>query len=789
MKLANNRLRTRYWIEADNGKVLVDSFKLFSKKKIGPFISVVTDDNDEYLITSDTVFKGYSHVECINQLCYVVTNIIGNIARSSTYDMEGNIISHDMQVFVQKNDGLLTAKSKGKYGFVDTNLNWVIEPMFLAIITRFRNGVAVVKTDDKTIDTCVAINKKGEIIGKEIKYEKIQKAFGDYLFAVDINNLKGVYDYVGNEVETEPLEIKIDLETPTAPTIDLEGEVGEDGWYKSNVKVRIIPGTDNISGVEKTTYKILGDNATDEAEGLEYTLEKNGTSTIIATTYDKAGNATSTTEEIKIDASEPPAAKITIINGEKNHVDNDWYKTPVRLKIDVEDEGYISGRGISSYKITGDSAVQLTRFEGNTIELPQINTNGEHIVTVITSTKAGKINTIEYPVKIDMDAPNSPDVSIVGVSGSSGWYTKDDVKVTVNSVEDIGKSDVLRMTYTITKNGETSVENEIRVGGTIPFNEEGEHTLYIYSIDNALNRRQSAPIPINIDTTDPTPAEFDIDGKMGDNSWYKEENVVINHTPASDNVSGIQSVILSHRDITQNTLGTEITLITKDIAGNSVTKTKTIKLDKNAPTEPIINIDKDPVGIDELFGIQTYNEGVTIMVTPGDDTKSNIESGIYRNTLEITTDNGETVLLKEIEGSTYDITEDGDYTIIARAYDKAGNVTEVTKNISIRTSKPLTPKIRSINGTVIGDASTKEVTGGKEIQLQVDNLTVGNDVEIILINQTTNEKIIINTQAPSNKILNIELDKKGTYSVKLTQTNMYEVESNESEGFYLYTYQ
>lgn len=200
MKLANNRLRTRYWIEADNGKVLVDSFKLFSKKKIGPFISVVTDDNDEYLITSDTVFKGYSHVECINQLCYVVTNIIGNIARSSTYDMEGNIISHDMQVFVQKNDGLLTAKSKGKYGFVDTNLNWVIEPMFLAIITRFRNGIAVVKTDDKTIDTCVAINKKGEIIGKEIKYEKIQKAFGDYLFSVEINNLKGVYDYVGNEI-------------------------------------------------------------------------------------------------------------------------------------------------------------------------------------------------------------------------------------------------------------------------------------------------------------------------------------------------------------------------------------------------------------------------------------------------------------------------------------------------------------------------------------------------------------------------------------------------------------
>lgn len=592
------------------------------------------------------------------------------------------------------------------------------------------------------------------------------------------------YDYVGNVVTTESLEIKIDTELPTEPKIEVSGTQGKNGWYKSDVEIKIIPGTDSISGVDKTTYRIIGANAVDETEGTSYKITKSGQSTIIATTYDKAGNRTEKSVVINMDKSVPPDALITVIDGEKNHINNDWYHTDVTLEITVAADASVSGLGVSSYKVTGDSEVKLTSFEGNKKEIT-FNSNGTHNLTVYTYTQAGNYKETKYTVKIDKNAPKAPTINVNGTPGENGWHTSN-VEVTVTTNDDVGPSGENMMTYTITKNGVTTIETEIKNNGKINFNEEGEYTLKVYSRDNALNKIEITK-EIKIDKTNPTPADFIIYGTKGKEEWYVSD-VYLDHKGSQDLVSGVQSVTLSTNELTKNTTGTKVTLTTKDNAGHSVTKEITIKIDKSYPNAPVINLSEEPTG-SGLVGTMLYNKDITITITPGIDNFIEGIDNLEKNTLEVTTKNGSVVLLAETETNTFKITQEGIITVTARAYDKAGNVTTASQVIWINKSKPATPKIASINGTEIGDTLNKEVIGNsKTLSLGVDNLTEGNDVNITLINQETSEEIKEYKVAPGNGLINIELNKKGTYSIKIIQTNMYGTISEESAGHYLYTY-
>ena len=108
----------------------------------------------------------------------------------------------------------------------------------------------------------------------------------------------------------------IDKKEPNAPTISLSGTAGANGWYKSNVTVTIIAGSDEESGANKLRYNITGAQAveqTDTATGTtSVTISTNGISTITAYTVDKAGNvSTAKTQTINRDNVEP-IANITV---------------------------------------------------------------------------------------------------------------------------------------------------------------------------------------------------------------------------------------------------------------------------------------------------------------------------------------------------------------------------------------------------------------------------------------------------------------------------------------------
>ncbi len=62
----------------------------------------------------------------------------------------------------QYSDGMLAIKKNGKYGFVDQNGKWVIQPMFSDVVRGFENGQAIVSRQDTTE---LIINKQAKVLG------------------------------------------------------------------------------------------------------------------------------------------------------------------------------------------------------------------------------------------------------------------------------------------------------------------------------------------------------------------------------------------------------------------------------------------------------------------------------------------------------------------------------------------------------------------------------------------------------------------------------------------------
>lgn len=114
-----------------------------------------------------------------------------------------------------------------------------------------------------------------------------------------------------------------DLTPPTAAKISVSGAKGESGWYKSDVVIRIIAGTDVGTGVKGLRYRVEGAQETAQVQTnntstQSLTITKNGISRIIAYTIDNAGNLSPVaTQEIKKDNVAPSQVSLTV-NNRKN---------------------------------------------------------------------------------------------------------------------------------------------------------------------------------------------------------------------------------------------------------------------------------------------------------------------------------------------------------------------------------------------------------------------------------------------------------------------------------------
>lgn len=594
------------------------------------------------------------------------------------------------------------------------------------------------------------------------------------------------YDYVGNEVKVQS-DVKIDTEMPTAPEIKVkEGVEGTNGWYKTSVRLEINAGKDNVSGVEKTTYKVEGAGKVEETTVLDggiVNINAEGKSKVIATTYDMAGNKTESTMDINIDTAEPKEANITVIQGTKGT--NDWYTTDVTLRITLDVGDAVSGLGTSEYRILGDGQNEQKQFfDTDTLDVT-IDRDGTFELVVYTYSLAGNYKKVSYTVKIDKTKPNNA-VIILDTANDNNWFRRNAV-AKIEAGNDAGRdgiaSGLKEMTYTITNKdtGVATIEKVVRNNDYITIQDEGRFILTVYSIDNAGNRSQTSK-EVNIDKTNPVSAEFLITGTKGTNGWYTS-NVEISHTGGADSLSGIDRVTVTKEKIDYDTSkeGEVITLLTVDKAGNYVEKTEVIKVDKTKPTAP--QIDTGTPSGEAVLGVVTYNKNVNVKITEGTDANR------LKTTYEVTKNNGSQIVIHETTGTTFNITQEGTMTIIARTYDEAGNVTETKKTIMINKTKPLAPVISKINGVDVEDEITKTVTTTtNNVNIALKRIGTGT-LTLTLINETTGKATTITQTISGNNItVNVTLDSKAKYSIIVTQTNIYGTTSDESTGAYYIEY-
>jgi len=166
---------------------------------------------------------------------------------------------------------------------------------------------------------------------------------------------------------------------PSAPSIKISsGTEGNEKWYRSDVTLNIIAGTDEQSGVNRTTYVVSGAQKIVETEGTSVTITADGTSQITAYTYDNAGNRTSSeTAIIKKDAKGPT------ITGLSN--------------IKVKDENtncFTDGVSVSD-ETSGIESSTLYTYNPTTLK------NGENTITYTATDKAGNTTTATRVITLE----------------------------------------------------------------------------------------------------------------------------------------------------------------------------------------------------------------------------------------------------------------------------------------------------------------------------------------------------------------------------------------------------
>lgn len=130
--------------------------------------------------------------------------------------------------------------------------------------------------------------------------------------------MKGEYYY--SNIEENNID---DTIPPSKPEIKIiSGTQNEEGKYTTEVKLEIIPGKDNWSGVSKTEYSI-DENTWNDLSDLENNiliLSEEGIYNIVAKTYDKSNNE-STTDTLTIEIIVETQELLENNESEENQVD------------------------------------------------------------------------------------------------------------------------------------------------------------------------------------------------------------------------------------------------------------------------------------------------------------------------------------------------------------------------------------------------------------------------------------------------------------------------------------
>jgi len=204
-------------------------------------------------------------------------------------------------------------------------------------------------------------------------------------------------DKAGNNEDPRSVDFKIDKTSPVTEH-ELEGFIGEDGWFLTNVTVTL-SATDATSGVNYTKYKL------DDGDWIPYEeffiVTEDGEYNLSYYSVDLAGNTEPTNEvEFKIEKDTTPPE--TMHGSEGIMGDNGWYTSNVVVTLTAEDDS--SGVDYTMYKLDDDDWIKK-EYQGPFTFL--VTEDGEHTIEYYSVDNAGNEEDDKGPFdfKIDKTLP------------------------------------------------------------------------------------------------------------------------------------------------------------------------------------------------------------------------------------------------------------------------------------------------------------------------------------------------------------------------------------------------
>ncbi len=264
--------------------------------------------------------------------------------------------------------------------------------------------------------------------------------------------------------------------TPPSVQLNLDGPLGAHGWYTGGVQVHI-DAQDAASGVQTRYYRLASGTW---QEGNTVQLSQDGLFTVTAKADDLAGNVSAViSQSVAIDRAPPTLA----LHYSASRQASGWFYEPVTVTVTATDN--TSGLDKVIYAVD-DMAWQ----KGKTIVF---NQDGKHTLRVRSIDMAGNYRD-SGPIDVCLDSqPPTTTYIVDGVPGNEPWY-RSAVSVTLVAKDD--GSGIAGTFYRVD-------QGAWQQGTSFALTEDGRHTIWFYSVDNAGHREVSYPTDIWIDKTAP----------------------------------------------------------------------------------------------------------------------------------------------------------------------------------------------------------------------------------------------------------------------------------------------
>ena len=565
----------------------------------------------------------------------------------------------------------------------------------------------------------------------------------------------------------------LDNTDPEAGTVTLTQNSPDGKEYKENtitsqnVYVKLVNGTDVGSGHKKTTYEVTGANTVPAGTTKDEVLTKEGTSKLVVTTEDNAGNVTTRTYTIKISKSALEASILT--------------------EKELTNAETISYTIVFNKNVVGFTKEDI-QIENGTLQTFKQEDETTFTITVATEEKQSNVQVVtiqEGSCKDEIGNSNKKITTSVTVDRvkPTATITPNDGTIARNYTVTVSTSDAgaglseqnSYQYYVSTKEdalaGGAWTDYEPGKAFTVGEGLTGTYYIHLKTIsDKAGNTLDAVSKAYIFDNTAPQ-VTF---AENGNTAWQKNHGTAVTVEDKGGSTLDVNSLKYMWSDNTlppaENSFtqtfqnGQEIKksngsssnyylwILAKDTLGNTqITRSNGFAIDNTAPTAGTVVLTKENAEGEQYVENTVTNQSIYVVLQDGTD----LDSGHSKTTYEVTGAN--TVPAGTTEPTL--LANEGHSTIVVTTVDKVGNTS--TRSYTVKIDKVL--PVASVTTFIASPTSSEKILYTINFTKPVngftaDDITVINGVKGILSKISDSQyQLEVGTSANQHNIQEVQI--------------------------------